>query len=204
MRVIDNVVLHDYKVKGLGIVGEFFFVDGLKVILHKNVYRSQRRKEVEVVNWCFEIVPTKKSKYHEALANIHHTSNAFRSKETCMLAAWRQAKRLVRKALEDYDVPKKAFIYYDDEDCVHIIYAVNASDAKRQVANNFQAKYIDIRVARAAWADGYGDMDKIPNKAWLKNGFGVACAKCGNHYYEDELTEINKEYFCLECAKRYK
>ena len=203
MKSIEKLNFYNYVAKGKKI-GEYFFFSGFKIYIIQTNKLIRKRNCVETIEgWQFNLVATAKSKFYAELYGIESASNTFQNKNTCILAAMREAKHLYREALAKSKGQDKAFMYEDDEDnTVYVVYAVNASRAKQEVASLYNLKYIDVRVKRCAWADQYKNFEQIPDKAWLDNGYSIACCKCGKQYYEGDIKEFNNQYLCDACVKK--
>lgn len=185
-----------YKLKGKGLTGEYFFLNGLKVVIQSSENPSNNR-----TTWHFDISCTRKSKFQEALSEVNYVSGTFYNKDTCVSAAVKRAKLLAKKALKNFDLPLKAFMSYDEDNYVDIVYSVNAILAKREIAQMRCQRFIDVRVRRCPWADGYKSAEKIPPKVWLENGFAAPCSKCSEYFYDGDLVQIGDEYFCKSCSQ---
>ena len=80
---------------------------------------------------------------------------------------------------------------------------VNAILAKREIAQMRCQRFIDVRVRRCPWADGYKSAEQIPPKVWLENGFAAPCSKCSEYFYDGDLVQIGDEYFCKSCSQNH-
>lgn len=202
MKKIDDLKMYVYKEKGK-VLGEYFFLCGFKIFIFQATKKIRRKNSsYEIIGWCFNIFPSQKSKYFLALQEYSSSSNVFQHKNTCIVAAMREAKHLYNQAMKTFMVRDKAFIYEDTEDdFVYVVYATSAMLAKKEITAMFNVNYIDVRVKRCPWADKYKTMEEIPATEWLANGYSIACECCGKQCYEEDLINQNQHYFCRECSK---
>lgn len=103
---------------------------------------------------------------------------------------------------------KKAYSYTDDHDgYVHIYYAETRNEARKEAADEWGERYIDVKVYRLPWADIYGSQCEIPDEEYIKRGWWLLCKGCGRkELNEDNLEDGSAEYVhgllcCSECAK---
>lgn len=194
--------MYRYKEKSK-VLGEYFFLYGFKIVICQATKKIRRKNSsYEILGWCFNIVPSQKSKYFSVLQEYSSESNVFRHKNTCIVAAMREAKYIYNQAMKTIKIRPKAFIYEDEaENFVYVVHKASAMLAKKEIAEMFNIKYIDVRVKRCPWADKYEAMEEIPATEWLANGYSISCERCGEQFYEEELIDVDQHYFCRECAK---
>lgn len=87
-----------------------------------------------------------------------------------------------------------------------IVWTKTAGQAKRQLADEYGERFIDIRVYRVPWADGYKDMADIPPQVYFDHAWGIVCAKCHKLINEDDkfFDAGNAIYYCEECMEDMK
>ena len=95
----------------------------------------------------------------------------------------------------------KAYSYQDDSGDVVIVYGETRNKVKVEIQGTYGVNYTDIRVKRASWADKYGSVENIPDKAWLDNDYAVKCNECGEFCYEHEGKWLEDgRWVCEKCS----
>lgn len=95
----------------------------------------------------------------------------------------------------------KAYAWNDEQTgYTKIIYDNTANKARSWIADEEGLRYIDVKVYRLPWADGYGDADNIPTEVYFEHGWWFECGYCGKKITEiDDFYNAKKGYACKHC-----
>lgn len=135
-----------------------------------NIYPVLQDKVVK--SWYFTLTTSKGYKYFKDAKDF--TSVEYRSLDKCMRVAEKEAKRQYKEYVQ---LPVKAFIAYACEDNktkdrAMIVFAQTAVKARKVLFNTgLFENYLKISVKRCLWADKYIKQGKVPESAWLEQGF---------------------------------